>query len=119
MSYGLVISITFVVILVLIFLRMPIYSSLGIGGAVGIFLSRGMIGITQLPMSLMGQLVNFVMVAVPLFILMGEVLSKTGIGKDIYVIILKNNKEKTSFSQKVQLDGNIRPHRIGSESPFS
>jgi len=89
MSYGLVIGITFGVILVLIFLRLPIYSSLGVGGAVGIFLSRGMIGITQLPMSLTGQLVNFVMVAVPLFILMGEVLSKTGIGKDIYEVMYK------------------------------
>ena len=38
---------------------------------------------------------------------------------EFYAIILKNNKEDTSFSQKVQLDGNIRPLLIGPESPSS
>ena len=79
-----IIVLTFVLLIGLIALRVPIFVSLRIAGVVGIFLSRGVIGLTQVPLSVMSQLNNFVLVAAPLYIMMGETLHETGIGKDLY-----------------------------------
>lgn len=84
MNPEIIIAITFIILIALIMLRFPIFASLGIAGVVGIFLSQGMIGLTQVPLSIMSQLNNFTLVAVPLFILMGEILFVTGMGKDLY-----------------------------------
>jgi len=84
MSPELTIIITFVILLGLIAFRCPIFASLGIAGAVGILLSRGVIGLTQVPLSIMSQLNNPVLVAAPLYIIMGETIFQTGIGRDLY-----------------------------------
>lgn len=78
-----------VCVLALIFLGAPIFLALGFSGLVGIFLIRGPIGLFQLPAAIFGQLNEFVLVAVPLFILMGEVLFVTGIGSDLYEFLSK------------------------------
>lgn len=84
MSSELVIAITFVLLLLLIFLKFPIFVSLGISGVVGIYLERGLTGLSLVPISIMSQLFSFTLVAIPLFILMGDVISTTGIGRDLY-----------------------------------
>lgn len=84
MSSELIIAITFVLLLLLIFLKCPIFVSLGISGIFGIYLERGMMGLSLVPISIMSQLFNFTLVAIPLFVLMGDVISTTGIGRDLY-----------------------------------
>ncbi|MBI4621344.1 MAG: TRAP transporter large permease subunit [Desulfobacterales bacterium] len=84
MSPEVVIVITFVILFGLIAFRCPIFASLGIASVVGILLIRGVIGLTQVPLSIMSQLNNPVLVAAPLYIIMGETIFQTGIGRDLY-----------------------------------
>ncbi len=81
-------STALIVVISLLFILMvlgaPIFLSLGLSGIVGIFLISGVRGLFQLPASLFEQLDSFTLVAIPLFILMGEVIFIIGIGKDIY-----------------------------------
>jgi len=81
-------STALIVVIALLFIMMvlgaPIFLSLGLSGIVGIFLISGVRGLFQLPASLFEQLDSFTLVAIPLFILMGEVIFIIGIGKDIY-----------------------------------
>ncbi len=81
-------STALIVVIALLFIMMvlgaPIFLSLGFSGIVGIFLISGIRGLFQLPASLFEQLDSFTLVAIPLFILMGEVIFIIGIGKDIY-----------------------------------
>ena len=82
------VSVVLPLVIVLLFLLMglgsPIFISLGLSGVVGIYLITGIRGLFQLPASIFSQLDNFTLVAIPLFILMGEIIFITGIGKDIY-----------------------------------
>ncbi|MDY7033666.1 MAG: TRAP transporter large permease subunit [Thermodesulfobacteriota bacterium] len=84
MSPEIIVIITFVLLFVLIALKCPIFASLGIASVVGIFLCRGFVGLTQIPLSIMSQLNNPVLVAAPLYIIMGETIFQTGIGKELY-----------------------------------
>ncbi len=81
-------SIVLPLVVVLLFLLMglgsPIFVSLGLSGLFGIYLITGIRGLFQLPASIFAQLDSFTLVAIPLFILMGEIIFITGIGKDIY-----------------------------------
>ena len=89
MSVALPTAIVVTTLLVLIFLGCPIFVSLGMSGAIGILLMRGWAGISQAPLAMFGQLESFTLVAVPLFILMGEALFHTGIGGDLYGALSK------------------------------
>ncbi len=84
MSVNLIIFLTFLLLIILILLRVPIFLSLGVAGVVGIYLSRGPVGLTLAPFSIVAQLSNFTLVAVPLYILLGEVLFITNIGPELY-----------------------------------
>jgi tripartite ATP-independent transporter DctM subunit len=83
-SVELIISITFLLLLLLLFIRVPIFLGLAVAGVVGIYLCRGMVGLSQAPLSMIGQLANFTLVAVPLYILLGEIIFTTGIGPDLF-----------------------------------
>ncbi len=89
MGTELIIVVTFVILFGLIILRCPIFVSLGVATVVGILLSRGLIGLTQVPLSIMSQLNNPVLVAAPLYIIMGETIFQTGIGRDLYDVFYK------------------------------
>ena len=67
-------------LLLLVLMGAPIFLSLGFSSLLGMFAVRGVQGLFQLPASMMGQLESFLLVAVPLYILMGDALSKSGIG---------------------------------------
>jgi len=84
-SYPAVI-VTILLVLVFIILGSPIFISLGLASVVGVLIARGVAGLGQLPGAMYAQLDSFILCAVPLFILMGEILAYTGIGRDIYEV---------------------------------
>ncbi len=67
----------------------PIFLALGGAGAIGLFLAKGPLALALAATSFFGQLNSFEMIALPLFILMGHVLSKTPIGKDLFEVASK------------------------------
>lgn len=67
----------------------PIFLALGGAGAIGLFLAKGPFALALATTSFFGQLNSFEMIALPLFILMGHVLSKTPIGKDLFEVVSK------------------------------
>lgn len=73
----------------LIALGTPIFISLGLSGLVGLYIIMGTRGFFQLPTSIFAQLNSFVLVAIPLYILMGELIFVTGVGKDIFHVSSK------------------------------
>jgi C4-dicarboxylate transporter, DctM subunit len=68
----------------MIALGVEIFLALGVAGALGIALTKGSHMLIITATSFYGQLDVFEMIALPLFILMGHVLSKTPIGKDLF-----------------------------------
>ncbi|MDD2390974.1 MAG: TRAP transporter large permease [Desulfobacterales bacterium] len=79
----------FATLSILTLLGAPIFLSLGFSSLVGMFMVRGVQGLFQLPASMMGQLDSFLLVALPLYIFMGEVLNRSGIGAEIYDLLEK------------------------------
>ncbi len=71
-------------LLALIVAGVNIYAALGLSGALGLLLTRGVNALALLPTSFFGQLNSFEMIALPLFILMGHVFAKTPIGRDLF-----------------------------------
>ena len=76
--------ISVLVLAVLILVRAPLFLALGFAGVLGLFLIRGTTGLQTVPLAFTEQLANFTLVAVPLYILMGETLSVTGLGRDLF-----------------------------------
>jgi C4-dicarboxylate transporter DctM subunit len=80
-------TISLVVILIFLILLasgMPVFGALGLAGIMGILLLMGPRGLGAVPGVIYDRLRGFTLVAVPLFILMGEIIFITGIGADIY-----------------------------------
>ncbi len=82
-------SVTISIIVLLVFLAIlfygvPVFASLGIASAVGIIIMHGVGGLTVIPEIFYEKMDNFVLIAIPLYILMGEILFHTGIGSDLY-----------------------------------
>jgi tripartite ATP-independent transporter DctM subunit len=73
-----------VLLLILIFLGVDIFISLGVAGALGILLFRGPDALTLAITSCFGQITTFELLALPLFVLMGHVLGKSPIGGDLF-----------------------------------
>lgn len=75
-----------ILVLLLIFLLygIPVFASLGLSSVVAIILTKGFHGLTVIPELYYEKMDNFVLIAIPLFILMGEILFHTGIGSDLY-----------------------------------
>lgn len=73
-----------IILIVMIALGFEIFLALGVAGVTGILLSKGPHMLALSTMSFYGQVDAFEMVALPLFILMGHVLAKTPIGKDLF-----------------------------------
>jgi tripartite ATP-independent transporter DctM subunit len=75
-----------VLLLLLLFAGTEVFVSLGIAGVLGIFLVRGTNGLGFVATSLFGQATTSQLLALPQFVLMGTVLAKTPIGKDLFVL---------------------------------
>ncbi|MFB3819489.1 MAG: TRAP transporter large permease [Candidatus Methylomirabilales bacterium] len=67
----------------------PIFVSLALSSVAGMYLIRGLQGLYQLPAAILGQLESFLLVALPLYLLMGEALSKSGAGAKVYEALEK------------------------------
>jgi len=72
------------VLVLLIFMGVQIFVALGVSGTLGLWITRGSHVPALAPTSFFGKLNSFEMIAVPLFILMGNVLAKTPIGRDMF-----------------------------------
>ncbi|MBN1957261.1 MAG: TRAP transporter large permease [Desulfuromonadales bacterium] len=67
-----------------LFSGMSIFSALGSASVVGILLLQGPRGLGAIPGVLFDRLNSFTLVAVPLFILMGEIIFISGLGTDLF-----------------------------------
>jgi tripartite ATP-independent transporter DctM subunit len=79
-------AIVIVTLFILLAIGVPIFASLGLAGTVGILLLKGPDGLQAIPTVMYDKLRSFVLVAVPLFILMGQVIFFSGMGKDLYIL---------------------------------
>jgi TRAP-type mannitol/chloroaromatic compound transport system permease large subunit len=79
-------AIVIVTLFILLAIGVPIFASLGLAGTVGILLLKGPDGLQAIPTVMYDKLRSFVLVAVPLFILMGQVIFFSGMGKDLYTL---------------------------------
>jgi len=84
MSTTLLIIICIACVLLLLIFGSPIYLCLGTAGILGIYLNGGLAGLNLLQTTVFGSVSKFTLVAAPLFILMGEIISRSGIGADLY-----------------------------------
>ena len=73
-----------VTLIILILLGVHLYLALGMSGIVGLMVARGPEAVAISATSLFGQINSSEMISLPLFILMGIVLSKTPIGRDLF-----------------------------------
>lgn len=71
-------------LLFLIFFGVEIFIALGVAGTLGILLFRGPDALTLAITSCFGQITTFELLALPLFVLMGHVLGKSPIGRDLF-----------------------------------
>ena len=81
------VTITLIVLggfLVFLFMGMPVFGALGISSVAGILLVQGVRGLGAVPGVIYDRLAVFPLVAVPLFILMGEIIFHSGIGSNIF-----------------------------------
>jgi len=63
---------------------MPVFAALGISSIIGILLLGGISGLNAIPDIFIEKLDNFVLVAIPLYILMGEIVFRSGMGSELY-----------------------------------
>ncbi|MCB8840383.1 TRAP transporter large permease [Aurantimonas sp. VKM B-3413] len=72
------------VLLGLIALGAPIFLALGAAGLIGLYMARGAMAFFFGPTSLFGQLNSFELLALPLFVLMGNFLAATPVGANLF-----------------------------------
>jgi tripartite ATP-independent transporter DctM subunit len=72
------------VLLLLILLGVHLFLALGISGVIGLLIARGPSALAISVTSLFGQINSSEMISLPLFILMGAILGKTPIGRDLF-----------------------------------
>lgn len=75
-----------VLLLVLMAIGVEIFIALGISGVVGIVLFRGFDAVPLAATAFLSQATTIELLALPLFVLMGSILSRTPIGSDLYVV---------------------------------
>jgi tripartite ATP-independent transporter DctM subunit len=109
MPDGLVVTLAVVVLGVLIALRAPVFVALGASGMLGLYLLNGLTGLEQIPISLVDQLQNFSLVAAPMYILMGEILSVSGLGQDLF---------KAAHQWLGRMPGSLGASAIGASTVF-
>ncbi|UIJ71035.1 TRAP transporter large permease [Aurantimonas sp. HBX-1] len=73
-----------IILLALIALGAPIFLALGAAGLTGLYMARGSMAFFFGPTSLFGQLNSFELLALPLFVLMGNLLAATPVGKNLF-----------------------------------
>src|SRR6056300_798824 len=73
-----------VFLLAMMAIGVPIFVALGVSSVIGIILLQGFEALSAVPGVMYDRMASFTLVAVPLFILMGEIIFVSGLGGDIY-----------------------------------
>ncbi|NVK40349.1 MAG: TRAP transporter large permease [Oceanospirillaceae bacterium] len=73
-----------IALLAMIGLGFPIFLSLGLAGLAGLYMAKGSLAFFFAPSSLFGQLNSFELIALPLFVLMGNLLGATPVGASLF-----------------------------------
>jgi len=84
MTSTIIIMVTIATMLTLLFLGNSVFICLGGAGVVGLFLNGGFGALSILQTTVFGSVARFSLVAIPLFMLMGEVIFRSGIGEDLF-----------------------------------
>lgn len=98
-----------ILLLVLIFIRTPIFIALGFSGLVGLFLVGGVSGLEQVPIAFVSQLENYSLVAAPMYILLGEILAIGGLGQAIF---------RAAHNWLARIPGGLALASVGSSTVF-
>lgn len=77
-------TLVLITLIALIGFGFPIFLALGLSGLLGLYMDRGAMAFFFAPSSLFGQLNSFELIALPLFILMGNFLSATPVGASLF-----------------------------------
>ncbi|RAR58203.1 tripartite ATP-independent transporter DctM subunit [Onishia taeanensis] len=77
------------VLIGLIIFGAPIFLALGLSGLLGLYMARGSMAFFFAPSSLFGQLNAFELIALPLFILMGNFLGATPVGSSLFTAAVR------------------------------
>jgi C4-dicarboxylate transporter DctM subunit len=67
----------------------PIFLALGLSGLLGLYMAQGSLAFFFAPSSLIGQLNSFELIALPLFILMGNFLGATPVGSSLFQVAVR------------------------------
>ncbi|WP_291794597.1 MULTISPECIES: TRAP transporter large permease [Brevibacterium] len=97
------------VLLVLVYLRTPIFVALGTSGLLGLLLLEGWRGLEQIPIAFVSQLESYSLVAAPMYILMGEILAVGGLGRAIF---------RFAHAWLGRLPGGLAVTAVGSSTVF-
>ncbi|MGR4068949.1 TRAP transporter large permease [Halomonas sp. LR3S48] len=81
--------IVLLVLVGLIVIGFPIFLALGLSGLIGLYMARGSLAFFFAPSSLFGQLNAFELIALPLFILMGNFLGATPVGSSLFTAAVR------------------------------
>jgi len=81
---GMIVTLAVVLLLVLIGLRTPIFVALAVAGIAGLLGLGGFTAVELVPLALVSQLQEYALVAAPLYILLGEALAVSGLGRDLF-----------------------------------
>ncbi|MCI2416843.1 TRAP transporter large permease [Saccharopolyspora sp. K220] len=81
---GAIVVLAVVLLLVLIALRTPIFIALAVSGVAGLLGLAGTNGLKLVPLAMAAQLQEYALVAAPLYILLGEALAVSGLGRDLF-----------------------------------
>lgn len=73
-----------ILMVVMLFMGVPIAICLGFGGMIGLYLFFGAPSLTISVQVMASTLQSFILLAIPLFITMGIILAKSGVGERIY-----------------------------------
>lgn len=106
---GVVVIGAIAVLLALIALRTPIFVALGVSGALGLLGLGGFAELELVPLALVNQLQNYTLVAAPLYILLGEVLVVSGLGRDLFT---------AAYRWFNRVPGGLGASAIGSSTVF-
>lgn len=93
----------------LLFLGTPIFSALGVSSIIGIVTHSGLNGLQVIPPTLQRGMGSYTLIAIPLFILMGEVIARTSIGGRLYQLF---------YLLTSRLPGGLAIASIGSSAIF-
>lgn len=109
MLEGLVVTGAIVLLLVLIYLRTPIFIALAFSGLGGLLILEGSSGLQQVPIAFVSQLESYSLVAAPMYILMGAILAAGGLGRAVFT---------AAHNWFSRLPGGLAVTSVGSSTVF-